>query len=314
VPAGEVPPLKTGLVRTGVDWLRYAAVRLVLVLLQILPWSASRHVACFLGDLAFTFDRRGRQADAVRNIRRAFPSLERAQAVQVLKDVYRNLARMLVDSLKFARLAARGRGVEFLETVGFERLQQARGETGVIFVTGHFGHWEVLGTALPLLGYPVWSLGREFRNPFLDSYVRRMRETTEQHMLPKRGAMRQIIRLLKQGSSVGFLIDQDARKDGIFVDFFGRPASTTPAPARIALGTGAPVAFVYARWIPGRMRFRIVLHDLVLPQEGADVRTETLRMTQRLTADLEAIVREAPAEWLWLHRRWKTYPGKYGGT
>lgn len=304
--------MKTGMVRTAVDWLRYAAMRLVLAPLERLPWSASPQAARFLGGLASAFDKKRRQTDAVRNIRRAFPSLDRAQAVQLLKGVYRNLAQALMDSLKFARVAARGEGGEFLEVVGFERLQQARRETGVVFVTGHFGDWEVLGAALPLLGYPVWSLGREFLNPFLNAYVHRMRETTDQHMLPKHGAMRQTIRLLKQGSNVGFLIDQDARKDGIFVDFFGHPASTTPAPARIAIRTGAPVAFVYARRMPGRMRFRIVVHDLVFPQEGADVRTETHRMMQRLTAGLEALVREAPVEWLWLHRRWKTYPGKYG--
>ncbi len=304
--------MKIRLLRTAVDWLSYFAVRLVLAPLERLPWCASPQATWFLGGFASVFDKKRRQTHAVRNIRRAFPSLDRAQAVRVLKGVYRNLAQMLVDSLKFARVAARGKGDEFLEVVGFERLQQARRETGVVFVTGHFGDWEVLGAALPLLGYPVWSLGRQFRNPFLNDYVRRIRETTDQHMLPKRGAMRQIIRLLKQGSNVGFLIDQDARQDGIFVDFFGRPASTTPGPARIAIRTGAPVAFVYARRMPGRMRFRIVLHDLVFPQDGADVRTETRRMMQRLTADLEALVREAPTEWLWRHRRWKTYPGKYG--
>lgn len=304
--------MKVGPNRTAVHWLRYLAVRLVLAFLQVLPWSTARQAARVLGGLGFLLDRRRRKAHALTNIRRAFPSLRHAEAVRMLRRVYRNMAQELVDSLKFLCIAGRPGCEQYLETVGFDRLRQVRGDTGFIFVTGHFGPWEVLGAALPALGYPVWSLARELRNPFLGRYVRRMREATDQHLLPKHGAMRQTIRLLRQGSNVGFLIDQDARKDGIFVDFFGRPASTTPGPAKLAIRTGAPVAFLYARPIPGQTRFRIVLHDVVFPRQGGNVQAETRRMTQRLTADLEEIVRRAPEEWLWTHKRWKTYPGKYG--
>jgi KDO2-lipid IV(A) lauroyltransferase len=117
--------------------------------------------------------------------------------------------------------------------------------------------------------------------------------------------------LLKRGQNVGLLVDQDARKTGVFVDFFGRPASTTPTPARLAIYTGAPIAFVYARQVGRASRFRIVLADLIEPQQQGDPDAEVRRITQRLTSDLEREIRNAPEEWLWLHHRWKTYPGKY---
>ncbi|MHC5034914.1 MAG: lysophospholipid acyltransferase family protein, partial [Planctomycetota bacterium] len=127
-----------------------------------------------------------------------------------------------------------------------------------------------------------------------------------------RGALRHIIRLLRRGESVGFLIDQDVRRDGIFVDFFGKPASTTPMPAKLAIRTGAPLVFVYARRVAGKNRFRLVLQEIFLPRHEDPAEVEIRNLTQQITSELEGTIRQAPEEWLWLHRRWKTYPGKYG--
>ena len=297
--------------RERLEPLVYVGARYAHAFLNLLPWSASRSVARCLGRLAYLLDSRERRAMALENLRRSFPSWTAAHAEQVLKDVYHHLAVSISDTLSFVRLV-RGTGLDQLvERVGFEKLEGVRRRTGIVFVTGHFGHWEVLGAALPLLGYPVWSVGRPLRNRLVDRYVRRMRQKTGQRMLSSRGAMLQLIRLLKRGQNVGLLVDQDARKTGVFVDFFGRPASTTPTPARLAIYTGAPIAFVYARRAGRASRFRIVLADLIEPQQQGDPDAEVRRITQRLTSDLEREIRKAPEEWLWLHRRWKTYPGKY---
>jgi KDO2-lipid IV(A) lauroyltransferase len=181
----------------------------------------------------------------------------------------------------------------------------------VVFVTGHFGCWEVLGLSASALGLPVWTLGRMFDNVFAQRYVQQLREAAGQRMLPKEGVFRHMVRLVQNRRNVALLIDQDVRRHGIFVDFFGRPASTTPAAARIAVRTGAPVAFVYARRIPGRNRFRVVIADVVWPRRDSARSAEVKRITQRVTGDLEEVVRRWPEEWLWLHRRWETYPGKY---
>jgi KDO2-lipid IV(A) lauroyltransferase len=297
--------------RTARDWLYYASARSVTTLVQVLPWSVGRQVARLMGFMAYLLDRPSRREEAIENLCSAFPFLRRQRAVSILREVYGHLAESFVDALQFARVVRQGRIASVLEPVGFEKLAGLPNTTGLVFVTGHFGHWELLGAAAALLGYPVWSVGRPFLNVFIDRYVRDLREGTGQRMVDKRGALPRMIRLVRAGQNVALLIDQDARKQGIFVDFFGRPASTTPSAALIALRTGAPVVFVCARRLDGQNRFQVQVKDVVPPSAEAKNDAEIHRITQRLTKDLEAVIREAPSQWLWLHRRWKTYPGKY---
>jgi len=298
--------------RGWLAWILYACSRCIVAVLLALPWGAGRAAAGFVGDLAYLFDSRERRDEALANLQRAFPGRGKAWSRKVLRGVYRHMAVSVVDSLHFVRRARRRDPAELFEVIGFEKLRAVGDGRGVIFVTGHFGHWEVLGAASAFLGYPVWSMGRRLRNVYLDAYVQKMRQSTGQRILDKDGGLRSIIRLLRRGENVAILIDQDMRRDGIFVDFFGRPASTTAAPARLSMRTGAPVAFVYARLLPAQRRFRIVLKDVIPARTTGDSSANVRDVTQQLTSHLEELVRQSPEEWLWLHRRWKTFPGKYG--
>lgn len=293
------------------QWLSYVVGRILLALLLALPWRTARAGARILGEVGYLLDAPGRKRNALANLRRAFPSFDAAQARHTLRGAYRHLSESIVDTLNFVRFAGHWGPAELVEAAGFERLESLPRKAGVIFVTGHFGHWEVMGAASPLLGYPVWSVGRTMDNYYVNVFVKRFRETTGQRVLDKRGALRPIIRLLRRGENVAFLIDQDARRDGIFVDFLGRPASTTASPARLAIRTGAPLAFVYARRMGGQNRFRVVLKNVIVAQPAGDEDGEARRITQQLNRELEDVIRQAPEEWFWLHRRWKTYPGKY---
>jgi len=295
------------------DWMIYVAMRCLLGVLQLLPWSAARPVARRLGDVGYLLDRPRRKAKALSNLQAAFPGLDQAEAKRILRGVYCHLAECVLDALKFAYYAYQHDAMALLEPVGWEKLDQVPRQTGLIFAGGHFGHWEVLGTALPILGYPTWTMARPRGNQFVESRLRRLREATGQQMLPKDAVARRMIRLLRAGENVGLLADQDARRHGIFVEFFGRMASTTPSVAAMSFHTGAPVAFVYARRIPGQNRFRVVLKDVIVPDPQGDKKAEVRRITESITANLEELVRDAPQEWLWLHRRWKTHPGKHPG-
>jgi len=291
--------------------LEYIGLRILAALIHVAPWGLVRAMARGCAWLAWLLDRRERKARAAENLRRAFPQMSPREANRTVRRVYRHLAECLFDLLKLAKLARQGDGARYFEAIGFEKLEDAARQTGVVFATGHFGHWEVLGTAASLLGYPVWTIGRNFDNALIDEYVRRVRGVTGQRMLPRHGATLQMFRSVREGENVGILIDQDARRHGIFVDFFGRPASTTDMAGRLCVRTGAPAAFVYAQRIPGQNRFRIVCADVIHPDPDAPPESEVRRITQRLTKDLEDVVRQAPQQWLWLHRRWKTWPGKY---
>ena len=292
-------------------WPVYLFCRGTLALLQALPWRLARRVARLLGGLAYLLDVSGRKRLALANIRRAFPDISDREARRILRGVYCHFAAAVVDTANVCRFAGREQRDELFETVGFEKLRAMPRRTGVIFVTGHVGHWEVLGVASSLLGYPVWSIARRLKNPLIGRFLTRVREAMGQRTMVKEDAWRQIIRLLQRGESVAALIDQDVRSKGIFVDFFGRPASTAPSVARLAIRTGAPVAFVCARRVGSQNRFRIAVTDLITPQPERSRDQEVRRITQRLTQDLEDVVRQAPEQWLWLHRRWKTRPGDY---
>lgn len=293
------------------NWLQYLVLRYVHGLVRTLPWHTARTMASGIGDLIRLLDGSDRKANTAKNLHEAFPEMTTWEVQETIKKVYRHLPTCVVDAANFIRFAEGGAAADYLQFEGVDRLPSDELDTGMIFVTGHLGCWEVLGPAAAHIGHSVYSLARPLDNPLLDEYVQKLREAIGQHILNKKGSMQTVIRLLREGENIGFLIDQDARHYGIFVDFFGKPASTVTSPARLAIYTGAPLAFFYAVRMPGKNLFRVVLEDLVWPRTDADTAEETYRITQRLTNDLENVIRKHPTEWLWLHRRWRTYPGKY---
>jgi len=293
------------------NWLGYWTLVASESLFLSMPWHVGRAVGRRISDVVYLLDRRERKAQMYRNIARVFPHLTGREVRDVARGSYRYLGESTVDARHFHRLAAQGRAQEIIEIEGMELLEDPERKVGVVFVTGHFGAWEVMGIASALLGYPVLNVARRMRNPLIDRHIRSLREAAGETIVLKRGAMYQALRALKAGQNLGFLIDQDARRDGIFVDFLGKAACTTPSPARLAVKTGAPVAFAYARRIGEQNRFRIVIGDVVWPRPGADEREEVYRITQRVTRDLGQVVMRWPTEWMWMHRRWKTRPGKY---
>jgi KDO2-lipid IV(A) lauroyltransferase len=297
----------------ALDWIEYIWVRAVALVVTVLPWSWARAIVRCLSHATRLVDRSARKSEAVQNLRLAFPGMSEREAKRIVRDVYVHLGEMVVDGVKFGRLCAKGRSREVLVLEGFEKLDGLPRESGLILVTGHYGWWELLGAACASIGYPVSTTMRERGNPLIRAYLNRLRGSTGQRLLDKNGGMRQVVRSLRAGDNVGFLVDQDARRRGIFVDFFGRPASTVTSPARLSVDIGCPIAFVYAERLADGRRFRITLGDLIMPDRTADRDTEVRRITERISRDLEEVVRRSPSLWLWLHRRWKTYPGKYKG-
>jgi len=292
-------------------FLEYLAARVVIGAFQLMPLPLGRVIARAWSFCTWALDKRDRKQNAAENLRRAFPEMSEKEARRTVRRIYYHLADSVLDWLKLARLARRPGAERLFETVGREKLDALPPDRPIVFVTGHFGDWEALGIAASLMGYPIWAVGRSFANERLDRYINRLRGVTGQHVVSKHGATLQVFRVLAEGTNVALLIDQDARQHGIFVDYFGRPASTTDLAARLSLRSGSPAVFVCAHRLPGSFRFRIICGDLVWPDQEADPQEEVHRITQRLTSDLEEAVRQMPEQWLWLHRRWKTWPGKY---
>ena len=285
--------------------------RSIVALFERLPWRTSRSVAACLGRVWWMSGCGGRKERGLRNIRRAFPRLSHAQARRVMRTSCRSVLMAIADTLQFRRRMLEGQWREIINVNGLDRLESAHRQSGVIFVSAHSGCWEVMGLVLPSLGFPILSVARAVPHPILNEYLRHLRQTGGQKIIDKHGALRRIVGELREGRNVAFLIDQDARRDGVFVDFMGRPSSFHTSVARLSMKTESPVVFVHIRSVGNPPTFRIEVSDIVWPRREADAEAEIYRITQRLADDAEKVIREHPEEWLWTQKLWKTYPGKF---
>jgi KDO2-lipid IV(A) lauroyltransferase len=228
----------------------------------------------------------------------------------VALGVYEHFGRVLLDILWMAR---RGREeiLGLVDVTGAEHVEAARAAgRGTLLFTAHMGNWELHGVAHGFLFEPMGLIARELDNPRLDAVLCAFRARPGNTVIYKRRALPQVLRLLRENRPVAILLDQNVQEgDGVFVDYFGRPAATTTAAAALALKTGC--ALIPAHTELGKDgRYRLV-YEPPLPVASTGDRASDMRdLTQRLTTIIEGWVRQRPEQWLWLHRRWKTRPAE----
>jgi len=295
-------------------YLACLAARVFILGVRVVPWRLCRATAGVIGRIAYALDGRHRRM-ALEAVARSFPGKTAEEHLRIVHGCYRHLCLMVLD---FARLATLSRervaaawALSDEQQEFFEDLQE-RGE-GAIFVTGHVGLWEMCGLGSTARGFPLHSIGRPLDNDYLNALVNRIRGRFGQKVLAKRGALRSALRALKNGESVGMLLDQNAGKHGLFVPLFGRLASTLPTGAELALRSGARIACATTWRDEERGVHRLRLEKVIDPGkwEGPRderYRAEVKRITAEYTREIENAVREHPEQWLWLHRRWKTRP------
>ena len=285
------------------EWLEYAAVRALIGVVRIMPETLVEKCGTTLG-LAFYFLDRPHRRVAEANVQAAFPARPEAERAAIVKAAFAHFGRLLFALLKFSTLS----NDELLARVEFEgedrvRAAYAHGK-GVLFVTGHFGFWELQALVHALKLRPMAVLARTLDNRRLNALLEDIRTRTGNSVIYRQGTIRRAMRLLLAGESVGILIDQHIMsRDAIHVDFFGRPAATTSAVAALALRTGARVVPLFALPL-GNGRYRMIYEHAVEPP-SADVEDQIHEFTQRCTDVLEMYVRRHPDLWLWMHRRWR---------
>ena len=288
--------------------LECAGLLLVACALRVLPSSLAYRAGGALGLGAFRVDRRHRNV-TLENIRMAYHGKLGEEDVAALgREVFRHLGWTVVDICRLHRITPRTVS-RYITVEGYDNVEriQAQGR-GVIFAPLHLGCWEVLPIATALRGSPAASLARPLDNPYLDFLLNRLRTRWGGEVVSKRNALPELLKILRRAGSVAILIDQNvAREEGVFVEFFGRPACTTVTPVLLALRTGAalvPVAAVRA----GRERHRIVVSPEVPLVKSGDLTQDLQVNTGALSRVLEEIIRQNPEQWFWVHRRWKTRP------
>ena len=289
--------------------MEYATARALLAGLGWLPRRLALATGRGIARVAYGLSDKLRRT-GFRNLELAFPEMDERERTRILRGSFTNLGRLLGEFSQFPRATPEGLH-RIVECRGLENLQaaQARGH-GVILFTGHLGVWELSSFALSAFGYPLSFLVRRIDNPLVERMIEKTRTRFGNRSIDKRAAMRPMVRTLRAGGTLGILVDLNTQPhEGIFVDFFGIPASTASGLAALALRTGAEVLPVFAPWDEEQQRFVLYIDPpLAIPRTG-DEKEDIRQLTSNFTSVVEKYVRRYPQQWLWIHKRWNTRPG-----
>lgn len=260
-----------------------------------------------VGDLIYAALPRRRRI-ALANLACAYPEMPLGDRRRLARRASQHLGMTLVE---LPRLMATPLDATLarIRLEGVEHLHAAMTAHGrALMLTAHLGNWEILCAAHRLTDYGLSVVVRPLDAPWLDAVAARLRRRTGVEVIDKRGALRAVLDALRRGRLVGILMDQNAaRREGVFVDFFGRPASTSRSIALLAVRTGAPVVPIFAyRNADGS--HRVVIHPPLPPPTSNDPEAAVVELTARCAAEIERAIRESPEQWLWSHDRWRTRP------
>ena len=269
--------------------------RVALTLCATLGW---------LGGVVF----RIRRADVDRHLAMAFPERDSVWRRRIARDSYRHLAREAAMTFRLSRMDPE-EVVRRTVMEGFEEFRAAvEAGAGAVVISAHLGNWEIAGASSAARGVPMDVVAHRQKNPLFDGYLVETRDRLGLTVIVKNDAFRLALRSLSAGRVAAFVADQNIRKRGVFVDFFGRAAATAKGPALFALRSGAPVFLGTAVRLPGWPSRYVVKAERVPVRLDAPVEEAILELTQRYTSILEQRIREVPEQYFWQHRRWKTRP------
>ncbi len=272
---------------------------------RALPYRRARALGAGAG--RFAFDRGLRRRVAEENVRARLAVEDPEEARRIARESYAVMGRTFAGLLRgdrvpepeTDRLLSPGQADTF-------RNLHAEGK-GVVLVSGHFGDWELMLLAAARLGLPMAALAGDQANPSVDAAVRRLRREAGITPLSARSGLRDALRFLRRGGLVATLGDQDARRKGIFLDFLGTPASTHTGVFSLALRAGSPVLFGVCVDRDGRPETRPL--RIWRPDDAPTGEADALRHGAAwYNRALEEEVRDAPGNYFWAHRRWKTRP------
>jgi KDO2-lipid IV(A) lauroyltransferase len=294
-----------------VDYLVYLAVRALVCVVQMLDWEGAYGLADFLAWLAYRLDKRHREV-ALDNLRHAFPEWTELRRDKTVRETYRHFMAMAIEMIRGPRVLSKRKLDRYFdyESAGVRERFEAMHAAGrpVLILTGHFGNCEIYGYAVGVFGVPISAVARPLDNPYLDRFLNRFRGATGQRMIAKHGEFDRINAVMSAKGSLALLVDQDAGQKGLFVEYFGRPASTYKSIALLALEYDALVLVGATLRVGRPLRYRVFVADWIDPRDFAGDVDAVKRITQRYTAGLERLVRQHPEQYFWLHRRWKHQP------
>ncbi len=300
---------QTPLAKRVKRFLRYWLLRTVAAATGLLPARAAGRLGEALGAAAFRLANSERKK-ALESLSIAFPEKSDSERRGIALQCFRHLGRSAFELASLRKMESSLDGWIEWPAEDRERLERAvaRGR-GVVIATGHVGNWELLGQCLARSNIARLSaVARETTDPRLTAFVGELRAEGGLQSLWRGGdgAAKSILRALRSGEMLGLLIDQDTRVQSVFVPFFGKLAATPRAAADLVLRTNAAMMVAFCQRKEDGT-YRVYVDDVSFEPTG-EPEADVVSLTARLTARIEEAIRRAPAQWVWMHRRWKTQP------
>lgn len=290
--------------------LIFGLVRFMIFVSRLFPRKTWLALCGFLGGIAYYFARRSRKL-AITHLTMAYgKEKSEAEIKAITKQVFVMMGKNAGDIIR----AFKVHSLEDFEKIRIvhnaEIAEQAFAKgKGVIFLTAHFGAFEFVATELAFRGYKPLIIGTPMKDERLTNLLWEQRNKLGASAIERGKETVRLIKTLKSGGTIAILIDQDTRVKSVFVDFFGMPCATPIGATLLALKTGAAIVPIFYHLREDGMQEANFYPEVELTITG-DEETDMRVNTQRLNDVIEAEIRKHPAQWLWLHERWKTKPGE----
>ena len=292
-----------------VVWSQYLALRGLASFMHCFNVEQNLETAAGVGSLFYRFSHRHRER-AQKNIAESFPEWPPERVAEVAERSMQHMFQLfMVDAIIIPRLIT-STSWPTLVRIGpiEETLDRLIRSEPTIFITGHCGNWELLGYALAVIGYPLHALARPLDNRLLNRWLLGTREARGMRIITKWGATPVLQQILTSGGQIAFIADQNAGDQGLFVPFLGRLASSYKSIGLLAMRHDVPIMPGWARRLGGRFEYELAAEDVIRPQQWKDHPDPLFYITARYNRAMEQMVRDAPEQYLWVHRRWKSRP------
>jgi KDO2-lipid IV(A) lauroyltransferase len=285
--------------------MQYLLLRAFSFFINFLPEGSSLWLGRQLGRLAYHLDSEHRKV-ALQNLQIAFGHEKSEEELRAIaKRTFQNLGMMVVEFFRIPRMDEE----TFKRKVVIEGLNEAmellKKKRGALILVSHFGNWELMGLMSRVIGNPIMVIAKPLKNRYVDQFITEIRQWAGLEVIPPEKAALKVVRALSGNRLVGVLIDQRAkRSEGVWADLFGRKAPTTPGLAVMALRSGAPVLPVFMIR-DGFQKHRLMIKEPLELVRTGDLKNDVKTNTQLFNHTLEAMIRQYPDQWFWVHRRWE---------
>ncbi|MBL6713437.1 MAG: lysophospholipid acyltransferase family protein [Pirellulales bacterium] len=294
----------------ALDRTVYIAVRVVICVIQAIPRPTSERLARSLSVILANRLRIRRKVVRT-NLHNAFPDWTVDQIRETARGMWEHLLLMVIEIAHANRVLRMTTWRRHLQIVGMEQVVRTMwSDRPKVVLSGHYGNFELAAYLFGVFGFRTFSVARELDNPLLDRFVTEFRESRGQKILPKKGSAPDVSLVLEEKGALGLLGDQAAGPRSSWVNFFGRPVSVHKAIAVFALTSEAPVMVFTATRRGGLFSFDVRLEGLVDPADDTPETADNHALSQWYTSLLEGAIRRVPAQYWWVHNRWRGAPPK----